>query len=49
MDEEIFELRKKLEEKTKEVGYDFKNPKVMQISKKLDALIVKHMKQKNDG
>jgi hypothetical protein len=41
----IDELRQQLEREAKEAGYNFLDPKIVEISQQLDKLIVAHMTQ----
>lgn len=41
----IDELRQHLERAAQEAGYNFRDPKIVAISQKLDELIVAHMMQ----
>lgn len=43
---EILYLKKRLELTAREYEYNFKHPKVIRISQKLDNLILKKMKQR---
>jgi hypothetical protein len=44
LDNEIIHLRRQLESAAAKYKYNFRHPKVLEISKKLDGLIVKQMK-----
>lgn len=41
----IDELRQQLQQAAQEAGYNFLDPRIVEISQKLDKLIVAHMSQ----
>lgn len=48
LDGEIDRLKRMLESTASRYQYNFRHPKVLEISQKLDGLIVKLMKEKAD-